>query len=232
MAFIVCFSALPSIHLLLLHCVDNFDAVSLFCYVCFVLVNCCSSRSSIGIVHSVRNLSRSLFVMALTASQRLTSSHDFITEDIEKADGKRRFDAQVCYFDSSVWEGADKVHEPVQALMIGQGLPKKVLSLLFLFWCQHKEAYIHHMCMFEYQPSTLLKICDQKSCKILRIITKSSMVSTDIMKTSSMWHAHNVKTTWNSRISNVIYAQKHQTIVKTTVNLTICISPQRRDSLF
>ena len=60
MAFIVFFSALPSTHLLLLHCVDNFDAVSLFCYVCFVLVNCCSSRSSIGIVHSVRNLSRSL----------------------------------------------------------------------------------------------------------------------------------------------------------------------------
>ena len=98
-AFIVCFSALPSIHLLLLHCVDNFDAVSLLCYVCFILVNCVSSRSSIGIVHSVRNLSRSLFVMALTAPQRLTSSQRTSKRQMARDGLMRKYAALIHQYD-------------------------------------------------------------------------------------------------------------------------------------
>ena len=155
MAFIACFSALPPIHLLLLHCVDNFDAMPLFCYVCFILVNGCSSRSSIGIVHSVRNLSRSLFVMALTAPQHLTSSQRTSKRQMARDGLMRKYAALIHQYE-------------------------KVLHFI------RNDSLDHILCMFEYQPSTLLKICDQTYCKILQITTKSSMVSADIMNTSSM----------------------------------------------
>ena len=139
-AFIVCFSALPSIHLLLLHCVDNFDAVSLFCYVCFILVNCCSSRSSIGIVHSVRNLSRSL----LSWHSRPLSAwlhhrghrKGRWQETVWCASMLLWFISMIRCWQSS-WASASADDRT--------GPSKKVPSLLLLFWCQHKEAYIHHM---------------------------------------------------------------------------------------